>query len=134
MAYIPRNLEILGLFFLLAAAGGRSSSSLSGIPGLSAILRPSGFSSAGQISVLSDFARDMHRMVDMMDQMAGVGQMFMPHDNSHAAGAASAVSSAISSALSSASAPGHSQPDLQQIVELAGPLMNMLGMDSFGKK
>ena len=143
MAYIPKNFEVLGLLLLLTAAGGRfpasssgpsGSSGLPGISGLSALFRPAGLSGPLQFGVLSDFARDMHRMVDVMDQMAGVGQMLMPRDSSHVAGAASAVSSAVSSALSSASAPGYGQPDLQQIMEMAGPLMNILGMDSFGKK
>lgn len=105
MAYIPKNFELLGIFLLLAAAGSRTS----------------GLQVLGKAGILTDFARDMHRAVNMMDQVSAMGQLAVPRDTSHVGGAARAFSSALSGAQ------GSTMPDLTQLMEMAGPLMSLLG-------
>ena len=113
-----KNNEIIGaavLFFLLRSQQG------------------AGFSGILSSLKLDRFARDMHRLVDMMDQMANLGQMASlmqtsglaslrpPPDHSHVSGAANAVSSSMAGAL-----PDVKLPDMQQLMEMAGPLMELL--------
>ena len=113
-----KNNEIIGaavLFFLLRSQQG------------------AGFSGILSSLKLDRFARDMHRLVDMMDQMANLGQMaglmqtsglsnlLPPPDHSHVSGAANAVSSSMAGAL-----PDVKLPDMQQLMEMAGPLMELL--------
>ena len=113
-----KNNEIIGaavLFFLLRSQQG------------------AGFSGILSSLKLDRFARDMHRLVDMMDQMANLGQMaslmqtsglaslLPPPDHSHVSGAANAVSSSMEGAL-----PDVKLPDMPQLMEMAGPLMELL--------
>lgn len=117
-----KNNEIIGaavLFFLLRSQQG------------------AGFSGILSSLKLDRFARDMHRLVDMMDQMANLGQMaglmqtsglsnlLPPPDHSHVSGAANAVSSSMAGAL-----PDVKLPDMQQLMEMAGPLMELLSSQS----
>ena len=73
-------------------------------------------------------------MVDLIDQMANLGQLsgllqtttdltglLPPPDYSHVSGAANAVSGSISRAL-----PDMKLPDMQQLMEMAGPLLELL--------
>ena len=119
MAPFWKNNEILGLVLVLVLLGGQSGNkhgvgtgyfgpSPSGLP-ISAI-------------PLGSFARDMHRIVDMMDQMSSLGQMAgIQHlsgpSRSHIEGAADSVSQAVSSVQ---------MPDMQQLMEMAGPFLSMM--------
>ena len=102
MSEPPIQKELLGIILLLFLLGGRGkglglSSSAAGFTGLSEL---------GKNLRLEDFARDMHRIVSMMDQMedltriAGLGQL------------------------------AAAQPkETSQLMELAAPFMEMLGLD-----
>lgn len=119
MAPFWKNNEILGLVLVLVLLGGQSGNkhgvgtgyfgpSPSGLP-IPAI-------------PLGSFARDMHRIVDMMDQMSSLGQMAgIPQlsgpSRSHIEGAADSVSQAVSSVQ---------MPDMQQLMEMAGPFLSMM--------
>lgn len=131
MTEIPNQRSILGVVLLLLLLGGQNRSPGSaGLGGLSGL---GNLSALGKNLQLDRFARDMHRLVDMMDQMANLGQMaglmqtsglaslLPPPDHSHVSGAANAVSSSMAGAL-----PDVKLPDMQQLMEMAGPLMEML--------
>lgn len=123
MSEIPNQRSILGLVILFLILGGQNR-------GMGAL------SSLGKNLQLERFAKDMHRMVAMMDQvenltqMAGIGQLMSavsggyssPASASHIVGASSAVSGALADTLTSLSSQ-----DLSQLMELAGPVMEMLG-------
>ena len=133
MSDTPNNHGVLGLVALLLLLGGqsgggayRSSAGLPGIGNLSAL---------GKSLQLQNFARDMHRVVAMMDQVEGLTQMASfaqpasaPPPQSRITGAADSVSDAFSGAMNSLSGQ-----DLTQLMDLAGPLMALLG-NSGGKK
>ena len=146
MAEIPNQKSIFGLVLLLLLLGGQSgglgipggsgkSGITGGIPGLGNL------SALGKKLKLENFARDMHRMVDMMDhmesltQMAGVGQIAsaltaaasQPASGSHIGGAANSVSGALADSLGSLNSQ-----DLSQLMEMAGPIMNMLNNQNGG--
>lgn len=108
-----KNNEIIGaavLFFLLRSQQG------------------AGFSGILSSLKLDRFARDMHRVVAMMDQVegltqiAGLSQLASASSSSHIDGAANSVSNALSDTLTSLSGQ-----DMNQLMEMAGPLMEMLG-------
>lgn len=96
---------------------------------------------------LDSFSRDMHRIVDMMDQISGLGQIAAlpirsdPPGHSHITGAAESISRALSSSLPSSSIPAggppnlpdlqnvpdlQNLPDLQKLMEMAGPLLSTM--------
>ena len=123
MSEIPNQRSILGLVILFLILGGQN--------------RGAGtLSSLGKNLQLERFAKDMHRMVAMMDQvenltqMAGIGQLVSaasgayssPASSSHIGGASNAVSGALADTFASLSSQ-----DLSQLMELAGPVMEMLG-------
>ena len=141
MASIPKNFEVLGILLLLTAAGNHHSFSLPRLSFLSSLSGP------GQERWLENFARDMHRVVDVVDQVSNMGHLVLPRDGSHVGGAARAVSASLSNPqnhslpdlsglnLQNLNLQNLSLPDLQQMMEVAGPLMAMLGMnESSGKK
>lgn len=86
---------------------------------------------------LDSFKRDMHKIVDMMDQMESIGQMaglshMIGGPPSHIEGAADSVAKAVSSA-GIPGLPGISGlpnmanlPDMAQLMEMAGPFMAMM--------
>ena len=126
MTEIPNQRSILGIVLLLLLLGGQNRGpgsadlgSLAGLGNLSAL---------GKNLQLDRFARDMHRVVAMMDQVegltqiAGLSQLASGTSSSHIDGAASSVSNALSDTLTSLSGQ-----DLNQLMEMAGPLMEMLG-------
>ena len=104
MSEPPIQKELLGILFLIFLLGNRGKGpglfgSTAGFPGISEL---------GKSLRLEDFARDMHRIVSMMDQM---------EDLSRIAGLSQL-----------AAAPPQ---ETSQLMELAGPFMEMLGL---GKK
>lgn len=111
MAINLKSNEILGIFLVLVLLGGQSGSRRSA--------GPIHFSGLGERIPIEHFSRDMHRIVEMMDQVSNLGQLALkPPPRSHISGAADSVSQAVSSV---------SLPDMQQIMEMAGPIMSMLG-------
>ena len=126
MTEIPNQRSILGIVLLLLILGGQSGGrSTGGLGGLGAL---GNLSALGRSLQLDRFARDMHRVVAMMDQvegltqMTGLGQLASATSSSHIAGAADSVSNALSDTLTSLSGQ-----DLSQLMEIAGPLMELLG-------
>jgi len=100
MTSIPKNGSALGIFLLILLTSGQQSRGFSGS------------------LHLADFARDMHRMADMLDQVSGVSRYGLSRGGSHSG-------SRTGGAVQTLSAP--SLPDMQQLMEMAGPLMAMLG-------
>ena len=152
MSEIPNQKSIFGLVLLLLLLGGQSG----GLGGLGRLIGAGGggaipglgsLSELGKRLQLENFARDMHRVVDMMDQVenltqiAGISQLAsalaVPQSRgqsssdsgSHVSGAANSVSNAFADSLSSLSSQ-----DLSQLMEMAGPLMNLLGGQNNGYK
>lgn len=130
MAGYGKNSEVIGAVLLLLFLGRQQTGIFPGkifSPGAGS------FQDLAGTLRLGDFARDMHRLVDMMDQMANLGQMaglmqtsglagLLPQpDHSHVSGAANAVSSSMAGAL-----PDMKLPDMKQLMEMTGPLMEML--------
>lgn len=123
-----KNSEALGAVLLLLLLSGRQDY---GMPGKRIYHGGLGLSSLLKELRLGDFARDMHRITDMVDQMSSLGQMagllqsqaaqsLLPQPQpaqSHVSGAVNALSNSLPQSL----------PDMQQLMELAGPLMAMLG-------
>ena len=161
MSEMPNQKSIFGLVLLLLLLGGQSggltgTGSPGGPGGLSRLLgvgSSGGIAGLGSLSALGkklqleNFARDMHRVVDMMDQVenlkqvAGMSQLASvltdpqsrgqspSGSGSHVSGAANSVSNAFADSLSSLSSQ-----DLSQLMEMAGPLMNLLGGQNNGYK
>ncbi len=138
MAGYGKNSDLIGAVILLLLLSGHQGGVLPG-----KLFSPGAMGLSDLIGSLrlDHFARDMHRLVDMMDQMANLGQMsgllrssgisalLPPPDRSHVSGAANAVSGSVTNALSNAASvlpPDGKLPDIQQLMELAGPLMAML--------
>ena len=135
MTELPNQRSILGIVLLLLILGGQnrgtgSLGSLGGLGGLSSQGGIGSLSALGKTLQIDRFARDMHRVVAMMDQVEGLTQMAglsqlasgSSPSSSHIAGAADSVSNALSDTLTSLSGQ-----DLSQLMEMAGPLMEMLG-------
>ena len=126
MTEIPNQRSILGIVLLLLLLGGQNRSP--GSAGLGSLAGLGNLSALGKTLQLDRFARDMHRVVAMMDQVegltqiAGLSQLASGTSSSHIDGAASSVSNALSDTLTSLSGQ-----DLNQLMEMAGPLMEMLG-------
>ena len=126
MTEIPNQRSILGIVLLLLLLGGQNRSP--GSAGLGSLAGLGNLSALGKNLQLDRFARDMHRVVAMMDQVegltqiAGLSQLASGTSSSHIAGAADSVSNALSDTLTSLSGQ-----DLNQLMEMAGPLMEMLG-------
>lgn len=152
MSDTPNNQGILGLILLLVILSGQSGSrrdgygsglggagSFGGLGGLGGLVNLGGLgslSSLGKTLQLENFARDMHRVVAMMDQvegltqMVGVGQLASAassasQSQSRVSGAANSVSNAFSDTMGALSGQ-----DLNQLMEMAGPLMAMLGKNT----
>ncbi|MGN1413986.1 MAG: hypothetical protein ACI4WY_07055 [Anaerovoracaceae bacterium] len=119
MAPFWKNNEILGLVVVLVLLGGQSGNK-----------HRAGTGNWGESNTglpippipLGSFARDMHRVVEMMDHMSSLGQMAgIPQlsgpPRSHIEGAADSVSQAVSSVQ---------LPDMQQLMEMAGPFLSMM--------
>ena len=136
MSDTPNNHGILGLAALLFLLGGQSGAGGYGKSG--ALSSLGNLPALGKTLPLNRFARDMHRVVAMMDQvegltqMAGIGQLASSGtaaaQQPRITGAADSVSDAFSGAFESLNSQ-----DLSQLMELAGPLMSMLGSTG-GKK
>ncbi|MBR4411577.1 MAG: hypothetical protein IKT31_09680 [Firmicutes bacterium] len=126
MTEIPNQRSILGIVLLLLLLGGQNKGP--GSAGLGSLAGLGNLSALGKNLQLDRFARDMHRVVAMMDQvegltqMAGLSQLASGPSSSHIDGAANSVSNALSDTLTS-----FSGQDLNQLMEMAGPLMEMLG-------
>lgn len=141
MAGYGKNGDIIGAAVLLLLLSGRQGPVLPG-----KIFSPgaSGLTELVSTFRLDHFARDMHRLVDIMDQMANLGQMaglvqntglsslLPPPDNSHISGAANAVSKSIANAIPDMKFSDMKLPDMQQLMELAGPFMAMLSSQNGG--
>lgn len=126
MTEIPNQRSILGVVLLLLLLGGQNRGP--GSAGLGSLIGLGNLSALGKNLQLDRFARDMHRMVAMMDQVegltqiAGLSQLASASSSSHIDGAANSVSNALSDTLTSLSGQ-----DMNQLMEMAGPLMEMLG-------
>ena len=126
MTEIPNQRSILGVVLLLLLLGGQNKGP--GSAGLGSLAGLGNLSALGKNLQLDRFARDMHRMVAMMDQVegltqiAGLSQLASASSSSHIDGAANSVSNALSDTLTSLSGQ-----DMNQLMEMAGPLMEMLG-------
>ena len=126
MTEIPNQRSILGIVLLLLLLGGQNRGP--GSAGLGSLAGLGNLSALGKNLQLDRFARDMHRVVAMMDQVegltqiAGLSQLASGSSSSHIDGAANSVSNALSDSLTSLSGQ-----DLNQLMEMAGPLMEMLG-------
>ena len=148
MSDTPNNHGVLGLAALLLLLGRQSGSGAYGnTAGLAGI---GNLSALGKSLQLNHFARDMHRVVAMMDQVEGLTQMIGSGQLASSVSSASAASAA-ASAASAASRPritgaadsvsdafstamnSLSNQDLSQLMELAGPLMTILGNGSTKK-
>ena len=126
MTEIPNQKSILGIVLLLLLLGGQNRGA--GSSGISSLVGSGNLSALGKSLQLDRFARDMHRVVAVMDQVesltqiAGISQLASASSSSHIAGAADSVSNALSDTFTSLSGQ-----DLSQLMEMAGPLMEILG-------
>ena len=134
MSDTPNNHGIIGLAVLLLLLGGKSGGiGKSGGYGGAGIL--GGLSGLEKNLRLGDFAKDMHRIVAMMDQVEGLTQMAglsqlaaSAGSGSRIGGAANSVSNAFADTFDNLSGQ-----DINQLMEMAGPLMAMLGSQNGNK-
>lgn len=122
MSDTPSNHGILGLVILLLLLGRQKSGSPYEESGIFTGSGLGNLSALGKNLRLDHFARDMHRVVAMMDQVEGLTQM----TGLTQLASASAPQSRITGAVNSVS-DAFSGQDLSQLMEMAGPLMAMLG-------
>lgn len=130
MATLPKNAGALGAVFLLLAATNQ------GRGGIGAISGPSALSAGINYH---RFRRDIHRMVDMIDQFDHLNQLAFsrpqPIDNFSLP--VSALTSQEPEPIDYDYTPAQNQnaipafnpvnlPDLSRLMEMAGPLMSML--------
>ncbi|MCI8609440.1 MAG: hypothetical protein HFE73_07335 [Firmicutes bacterium] len=103
MSGIPKNFDKIGVMLVFLLASSRSGK----LPAL------------GHAIDFNLFTRDLHRMVDMIDRIDGLGQL------------TSSKSSLPSTFGSAASAPDSASnfnlPDMSQLMDMAGPLLSMFG-------
>ena len=139
MSGTSNNQGALGLILLLLILGGQSGSRSSGWSGIPGGL--GNLSDLGKTLQLEHFARDMHRVVAMMDQVEGLTQMVgmgqlassipvqeksrTASPQARVTGAADSVSNAFADAFGSLNVQ-----DMGQLMEMAGPLMAMFGKNA----
>ena len=118
MSKAPKNADAIGVILVFLLASRRTGK----IPAL------------GQAIDFSLFARDLHRMVDMVDQLDGLGQ-FASHRQAHSLPQPQSYSRDYDDHYDDDYDTGQedfgqnnfSLPDMSQLMDMAGPLLSIFG-------
>ena len=117
MSALPKNYNVLGvaMVFLLVRSRGKG------------LLPPLNLSTFTRAFSAAHFSRDLHRIVDMMDRLEGLGQLARPQKPAAFPVAVqgngqNALPDALMNAFN-----GLSAADMAQLTQMAGPLLQMLG-------